>query len=55
MAQYQCPDCKFIYDEEQGFEREGYKAGTKFVDLPDDFACPNCFVRDKDEFTLLEG
>jgi len=55
MAQYQCPDCKFVYDEAQGFEREGFAPGTLFADLPEDFACPSCFVRDKDEFELLNS
>lgn len=54
MAQFACPDCNFIYDEDKGFEREGFAPGTLFVDLPDDFACPACFVRDKEEFVLVE-
>lgn len=54
MAQYACPDCNFIYDEVKGFEREGFAPGTLFIDLPADFACPACFVRDKDEFVLVE-
>lgn len=53
MAKYQCPDCNFIYDETVGYEREGFSPGHLFKDLPDDFACLDCFVRDKDEFVLL--
>lgn len=53
MAKHQCPDCNFIYDEEIGFEREGFAPGLLFADLPADFACPECFVRDKDEFVLI--
>lgn len=54
MAKYKCPDCNFIYDEAEGFMREGFHPGTLFAELPDDFACPDCFVRDKDEFELVE-
>ena len=31
---YKCEICNWIYDEE--------KEGTKFEDLPEDFACPLC-------------
>lgn len=50
MAQYQCPDCGYIYDETEGCEREGYAAGTKWEDVPEDFPCPDCFVREKPDF-----
>jgi rubredoxin len=50
MAQYQCPDCGYIYDETVGCEREGYAAGTKWDDVPEDFPCPDCFVREKPDF-----
>ncbi|NND83464.1 MAG: rubredoxin [Gammaproteobacteria bacterium] len=54
MAKFSCPDCEFVYDEALGFEREGYASGTLFADLPEDFACPFCYVRDKDEFIALD-
>ena len=50
MAQYQCPDCGYIYDETAGCEREGYSADTKWDDIPEDFPCPDCFVREKPDF-----
>jgi rubredoxin len=53
MAQYQCPDCGYIYDETVGCEREGYAAGTKWEDVPEDFPCPDCFVREKPDFEEL--
>lgn len=53
MAQYQCPDCSYIYDEAVGCEREGYPAGTKWEDVPEDFPCPDCFVREKPDFEEL--
>ncbi len=52
---YQCPGCGYIYDESTGDEREGYPAGTPFIDLPDDFACPDCSVRYKEDFEKLDS
>jgi rubredoxin len=54
MARYQCPDCGYIYDESTGCEREGYSAGTTWDQIPDDFPCPDCFVREKPDFELVE-
>lgn len=50
---YQCPDCEYIYDEEVGCDEEGYAPGTKWQDIPEDFPCPDCFVRDKPDFIPL--
>ncbi len=53
MAQYQCPDCGYIYDEKEGAAHEGYPAGTLWQDIPEDFPCPDCFVREKPDFEAL--
>ena len=53
MSQYICPGCNYIYDEDIGNEHEGYPPQTLFEQLPDDFACPQCFVRDKEDFEKL--
>lgn len=50
MSKYQCPDCGYIYDESKGCEEEGYAPGTSWDDIPEDFPCPECFVRDKPDF-----
>ena len=50
MAEFRCPECGYIYNEETGDDHEGYAAGTAFSALPDDFTCPDCSVRDKDDF-----
>ena len=50
MSKFKCPDCNYIYDEEKGAEHEGYKAGTAWQDIPEDFPCPDCFVREKPDF-----
>ena len=34
----------FEYDEEKGLPELGIAPGTKFEDLPEDFACPLCGV-----------
>ena len=55
LAQYQCPDCGYIYDEAHGCPREGFAAGTRWSSLPDDFPCPECFVREKPDFVPLSA
>jgi len=47
---YICDMCGYIYDEAVGDPDNGYDAGTKWSDLPDDFACPLCGA-DKDNFS----
>lgn len=52
MAKFICPGCDYTYDEAQGEPREGYPAGTAFATLPEEFTCPDCAVRDKEDFAL---
>lgn len=47
---YVCNICGWEYDEELGDPDNGIAPGTKFADLPDDFACPLCGVG-KDDFS----
>ena len=44
MAIYKCDVCGWEYDEDKGSEELGIAPGTKFSDLPEDFACPLCGV-----------
>ena len=53
MAKYRCPGCEYTYDEQQGDSREGYSPGTTFESLPEDFTCPDCAVRYKEDFEEL--
>ena len=39
---YVCTICGYEYDEEVGAEDLGIAPGTKFEDLPEDFACTLC-------------
>lgn len=52
VSEYQCPGCGYSYDEEQGDDHEGYPPGMAFSDLPDDFVCPSCSVRYKEDFVV---
>ena len=39
---YECSVCDWVYDESDG--TDGIPAGTKWEDVPEDFACPLCGV-----------
>lgn len=42
--QFICKVCGLIYDERLGDADSGLAAGTRFDDIPDDWACPICGV-----------
>jgi rubredoxin-NAD+ reductase len=48
---YICKACGLIYDESKGDEDSGLAAGTRFADIPEDWACPLCGVT-KSDFEL---
>jgi rubredoxin len=50
VSRWRCPGCGYVYDEEQGHPREGFPPGTPWGEVPDDWACPDCGVRDKVDF-----
>ena len=54
MARYRCDDCGYIYDEAEGNEHEGFPPGTPWSEIPDDWVCPDCSVRYKEDFERLE-
>ena len=41
---YVCDVCGYVYDPAVGDPDNGIAPGTKFEDLPEDFACPLCGV-----------
>ncbi|MEO7336807.1 MAG: FAD-dependent oxidoreductase [Caldimonas sp.] len=49
-----CRACGLIYDEAVGDVDSGIAAGTRFEDIPDDWACPLCGVT-KDDFEPYEA
>ena len=50
---YQCGTCGFIYDEAEGLPDEGFPPGTRWADIPDDWACPDCSMT-KAQFEMVE-
>jgi rubredoxin len=50
MTRYRCEVCDYVYDEKVGEPREGFPAGTPWTDVPDDWCCPDCGVREKVDF-----
>jgi alkane 1-monooxygenase len=51
---FRCPDCGFVYDEKLGCPHEGFPAGTRWSAIPANWACPDCAVREKVDFTSIE-
>jgi alkane 1-monooxygenase len=49
-----CPGCGFLYEVAAGCEHEGFAAGTAWADIPDDWCCPDCGVREKVDFVPAE-
>ena len=43
-----CRACGLLYDESKGDEDSGLAAGTRFADIPEDWACPLCGVTKAD-------
>ena len=52
-AAYQCPVCDYVYDEAKGDAREGFPAGTRWAEVPDDWSCPDCGAA-KSDFEMVE-
>ena len=50
---YICIVCGFIYDEAAGRPEDGIAAGTKWADVSEDWACPDCGVA-KADFEAIE-
>ncbi len=48
FLQFICKACGLIYDEAVGDADSGLAAGTRFADIPDDWACPLCGVTKAD-------
>jgi rubredoxin len=50
VGKYRCEVCEYVYDESVGEPREGFPAGTAWEQVPDDWCCPDCRVREKIDF-----
>jgi rubredoxin len=55
MSRYGCPGCGYVYDEQVGDAHEGFAPGTSWSGVPDDWACPDCGVREKVDFEPTDG
>ena len=53
MKVYECIVCGYIYDEIKGDPEHGVAAGTRWSDVPEDWACPDCGVA-KADFEMIE-
>ena len=57
LAPYQsyiCEACGYVYHEADGDPDGGLPPGTRFADIPDDWACPLCGVT-KADFSPYEA
>ncbi len=48
-----CIACGFIYSEAEGWPEDGIAPGTRWEDVPEDWACPDCGVG-KADFEMVE-
>lgn len=53
LKAWQCVLCGFIYNEAQGMPEHGIPAGTRWIDVPDDWMCPDCSAT-KADFDMVE-
>lgn len=49
-----CPGCEYVYEVAAGDEHEGFAAGTAWSEIPSDWCCPDCGVREKVDFVPVE-
>ncbi len=49
-----CPGCDYVYEVAAGDEHEGFAAGTAWADIPNDWCCPDCGVREKVDFVPVD-
>jgi len=50
---YICIVCGFLYDEAVGRPEDNIAPGTKWADIPEEWACPECGVA-KSDFEVVE-
>lgn len=55
MKKWQCVVCGYIYDEAVGMPEDGIQAGTRWEDIPEDWACPDCAVAKADFEMVVIG
>ena len=53
FKKWMCLICGFIYDEELGSPGEDIAPGTRWEDIPPNWACVDCGAR-KDDFEMVQ-
>ncbi|HPE61117.1 MAG: rubredoxin [Thiothrix sp.] len=53
MKTWMCLVCGWLYDEAGGAPDDGIPPGTRWEDIPDDWACPECGAA-KADFEMVE-
>jgi rubredoxin-NAD+ reductase len=53
MKKWICNVCGWIYDEAEGWPEDGIEAGTRWEDIPEGWACPECGAG-KSDFEMIE-
>ncbi|NIF78066.1 rubredoxin-NAD(+) reductase [Paraburkholderia sp. Cy-641] len=53
MKKWLCIICGLIYDEAEGWPKDGIAPGTRWEDVPEDWKCPDCGVG-KADFEMIE-
>jgi rubredoxin len=51
--EYMCVVCGFVYNEAEGLPEEGFPAGTRWEDIPENWVCPECGAG-KEDFEMVE-
>ena len=50
---YMCIICGWMYNEEKGSPEDGLAPGTRWEDVPEEWACPDCGAYMED-FEMVE-
>ena len=53
MKKYMCLLCGYIYDEATGWPDDGIAPGTRWLDVPMTWKCPDCGAI-KEDFEMVE-
>lgn len=53
LKSWMCVICGFVYHEAEGLPDEGIAPGTRWEDVPPNWACPECGAR-KEDFEMVE-
>jgi len=53
LKRFVCLGCGFLYDEALGLPEHGIAPGTRWADIPENWACPDCFTP-KHRFEMVE-